>query len=257
MSPTVYPNEHGDSAVRADILRMIRRHEATKPRSLQAALGPSQVGHPCDRSLGWQIEASRGDGESGPGHRRSDPLPAIVGTAVHAWLEEAAWKDNLIESSISGYDQQRWTTELEVVGKTPGGIPIGGSIDLLDNHTGTVIDYKVLGNTTLKKIKTQGPGPLYETQIQVYGYLLECSHGLTPQALALCLVPRNGPLGSLQLLVYDYDRDLAADALRRYDSLDAGLATDPWDSLEATPEEDHCRYCPVPLNACPEGIIHR
>lgn len=59
----------------------IRHAIANHPRSLQRAIGPSEVGIECDRRLAYKLlghpERDGGDGW----------LPT-VGTGVHSWLEE-------------------------------------------------------------------------------------------------------------------------------------------------------------------------
>ncbi len=255
MDYTIYPNSDGDHQVRRDIARMIRRHELTRDRSLQVALGPSQIGIGCDRSLAYMVSVANGD-EDRTGNTRNDPLPAIIGTAMHAWMEEAAAKDNMISSGVNG-GSDRWKTEVEVSMRTPAGRIIPGSVDLWDEHTFTVIDHKVLGVSTLRRMKADGPGEQYHTQIQLYGYGMEMTHGYVPNAVALCLIPRNGTIGTIQYIEFPYDRDYAQRALARYDSIVSAQETRGWERIEAIPEDTRCRYCPVATDSCSEGLIYR
>lgn len=245
-----------DHALRNHLVRMIRRHEATRPRSLQSALGPSQVGNPCDRSLAFDLERATGGDVPTGGVIPSDPVPAIVGTAVHAWLERAADTDNTIEASL-GVSQRRWLTEQEVK-ISYYGVTLAGSCDLYDTVTRTVVDWKVLGPATLKKIKSDGAPEQYRIQVMLYAYGFYQTYGILPESVALALVPRNGPLSGVRLLLEEYDEQVALKALHRLHD----LVTDyelggRWSDQQAAPNERTCRYCPVPMALCPEGEVWR
>jgi len=253
----LYPNEkHGDHPLRGHLTRMIHRHETTRPRSMQSAIGPSQIGNPCPRSLGFTLVQSDGEADSMPPSPRTDPLPAIVGTAMHSWLESAAATDNMIEQAINPGIPHRWVTELDVTITSRSGRIIPGHCDLYDTETHTVIDWKVLGATTIKKIKADGMSPTYRAQIMLYALGLEQSLEVAPKHVALALVPRNGPMGGVLLLVDDYDPEYAHAALDRLDAVEDTVASDGWGSLEAVPS-DNCRYCPVPTSYCQEGEVWR
>src|SRR5580700_9435480 len=58
----------------------VKHASATAERSLQTQIGPSELGTPCLRRLGYRIldwPATNTD---------SDPWPALVGTSVHAQM---------------------------------------------------------------------------------------------------------------------------------------------------------------------------
>ena len=53
------------------------------PRSKQQAIGPSEIGDPCDRRIGYRLA------NIPEINTRFDPWAGIVGTALHSWLEKA------------------------------------------------------------------------------------------------------------------------------------------------------------------------
>ena len=233
-----------ENTLRHDLIRIIRRAETVRPRSMQSEIGPSQVGNPCDRSLAFVLAGGR----AMPGQSH-DPLPAIVGSAVHAWLEDAAGVDNTIEEATQG--AQRWVTERKLDISHPR-FPISGSCDLFDLHTGTVIDWKVVGGAALRKAEHGGVSDTYRVQAHLYG-LGYSQLGYEVNEVAICMVPRNGPLGKTLLFSEKWSSALASAALERA----ADLRGTPWDSHDASPGEDVCRWCPVPYKACAEGELYR
>ncbi len=74
------------------VIDTIKQTAARAPRSLQASIGPSEIGTPCTRRLGYRIL----DWDPKP-NSDTDPWPATVGTAVHAWLADTftAWNARL------------------------------------------------------------------------------------------------------------------------------------------------------------------
>ncbi len=232
--------------LRADLIRMVRRANAMHPRSLQVAIGPSEVGNPCDRSLGFAVRDR--DGESLPvGGDSSDPVPAIVGTSVHAWLENAAHNDNFIEKSLTGMD--RWKPERSL-NMEVNGYGLSGSCDLYDADTSTVIDWKVVGPTSFRKYEREELPTQYRVQVQLYG-LGYHQLGYEVKNVAIAVLPRNGPLRDLNLISFPFDQALAEAALMRLQLIDEA---NDWQGQKAKPSSDHCRWCPVPRDACPERV---
>lgn len=202
-----FTNALGDRL--ADDLRdMVRRYEAGAERSRQRHIGPSQLGNPCTRCLARQVLGC-------PIVRQfDDPWCRILGTAGHAWLDDAATFDNASTLTADGSERApRWHPE-QRVHPHPDLLPSGGKTDLFDEQTGTVIDHKILGVPSLKKIKLNGPGPQYRVQLHVYG--LGCHRlGLTVNNVALAAWPRGGRLSDLYVWTEPYDVQIALDALMR------------------------------------------
>ncbi len=130
------PDETG---LRDLIIDNIRHAADNAPRSLQRHIGPSQVGTPCDRQLAYYLAGTR--------ESRSfmDPWPSIVGTATHVWLADAMENHN--QRLIAEGKPPRWHLEKRV----SVGLGMSGSCDCFDEVTGTVLDWKILGNTQYAK----------------------------------------------------------------------------------------------------------
>lgn len=183
--------------LRDELVSMIRSRDAATPRHLQVELGPSDVSHPCHRRMAYGIMAEPG------GNPDFDPLPAIIGTAVHHWLETAAQHAN------KTLGRERWLTETRVE-VAPG---LSGSCDLFDTDTGTVIDWKVVGTPRLAKYR-KDPGPLYKSQVHLYGRGFQ-NAGHQVNRVAIAFVPRGATLHSLHVWSDDYDPKITEDVLTR------------------------------------------
>src|SRR5690606_22301369 len=119
----------------------------------------SEIGIPCDRCLGHKLAGT----PEVPG-----PLPWLptVGTAVHAWLDEA-FTDATLRLAGEGREA-RWISEAKVDVGEIDGVTITGSCDLYDIETATTVDWKVVGASTLRLAKA-GPSPTYRAQGHLYG----------------------------------------------------------------------------------------
>jgi hypothetical protein len=219
-----------------ELQTIIREHEATRPRNQQRLLGPSGVGHPCARNLAYQILGYE------PINLGGDPWAAIVGTATHAWLQSA------FSAANDRLGHVRWVTEQPVMAWAGHGGE--GTCDLYDVDNAEVIDWKILGVTSLRDnvltLKAE-----YEVQRHVYGLGLE-NLGLPVRTVTVALLPRSGQLAGLRLLSAPYDRSKALEAKARVDDL-VSLVTapvfetvgvTPLGSVPASPDQPRCAYCP-------------
>ena len=213
-----------------DLAEMIKAKYNTTPRNLQKALGPSQVGHPCMRKLAYgMMQAPR----SNPPY---DPLPSVVGTAMHTWLEDAARMDN------ERLERERWLIETRVE-VTPG---LTGSADLFDTDSGTVIDWKNLGTTTFP-VKVKNPGTTYKAQIHMYGRGFK-RMGYDVRRVCIAILPRAGTLRKMHLFLEDYDDDFVDSVLARRDAViamlnDFDVETDPARYKWFPTSPDTCIFC--------------
>jgi hypothetical protein len=220
-----------------EIKRLIERQAARAPRSMQAHLGPSELGEPCARQVVGKMIA-----EPSTNHVLS-LWPAILGTAAHAWLAQALQDEN------ARIGMQRFLAEMRVAPDPDH----PGTTDFYDRVTQTTGDWKVLGPTTLAKIARDGPSFQYRVQLLLYwlGCLIA---GLPVRRIALIALPRTaatldgmyvwshepGPedaaLVAEVLRVTAARRQLAAAILRREITLN---------DIPITPSSDSCRYCPL------------
>lgn len=203
------------------------------PRSLQVALGPSEVGEPCARRMAYRLlDEPRVNTDS-------DPWAAIVGTAVHAWLADAFTAANQRLGRIRYLVEQR----LEIVAG------LGGSCDLYDADIATVIDHKVVGTTSMSKYKKEGPPDQYRAQAHLYGKGY-ANLGLPVKEVALAFYPRGGMLSGLHVWSEPFDPAIADTALQRMwtitetvAALDVEHAPERYALIPSEPGH-RCTWCP-------------
>jgi len=213
------------------LIRMIMWAENESPRSKQAEIGPSEVGGGCDRHIAYRLAGVA------PINIGFDPWPAVVGTAVHAWLETA------VRDWCNVHHDDGWRTETTL---DIGGIAKGHS-DLY--HDGTVIDWKTAGPDVMKKVRADGPPDAYVIQAQVYGLGFEQA-GMSVERVALAFLPRAGWLRDMYVWSAPYSRELAEAAMARVlyiaeTTFDLDVFTNPhrWNQIPAEPS-DTCGRCP-------------
>lgn len=208
-------HDHQDTAQKlgddllSNIITAIKHH----PRSLQKVIGPSEMGVECSRAilhkLNQDTEPDRGVG-----------WKPTIGTGVHAWLEDTF---NSINGDPGNQQHGRWLCELKVNVGTVGGTEIWGSVDLFDMWTGTVIDWKIVGNSTLRKYRTEGPSQQYRAQAHLYGQGY-ANAGQRVNMVAIAFLPREGELTDSFIWTEPWNPQIAADTLARVDSLARLLA---------------------------------
>jgi hypothetical protein len=196
----------GDTTLIAAELRHIIEHAITNhPRSLQTRIGPSELGNPCDRCLISKL--------AGIEEARDVAWLPFVGTGVHDQLERIILAHEAATAHLGG----RYLTETQVTVGTVGGVPITGHCDLFDLYTGTELDYKCVGATTLRDVKANGPSETYKAQGHLYGKGFEDA-GYTVRAVSIWYLPRNEPtLANAYLWQEPYNRAVAQAALDRAD----------------------------------------
>jgi uncharacterized Zn finger protein (UPF0148 family) len=219
--------------VKAEMTKIIKWADSHSPRSLQTNLGPSELGSPCDRRLGYRMA---GTPEC---NNNRDPWAAIVGTAIHKWLEDATnrW--------CTAHANTDWVTEKgieisEVVSSHP---------DLFNVPKGMVIDHKSVSADRMKEVRKDGPPIGHQVQVHTYGYAYE-RLGYKVNTVGLAFYPRSGWLRHMFVWTAPYDRNVAERALARPPSVAAqlvglGVLDNPhrWEQVPAVPGND-CGWCP-------------
>lgn len=214
--------------------------DASRPRSQQTALGPSELGTPCQRQIAYKLA---GAPRQLPDKR--PPWAPMQGTAVHGLMEEALRFHN----KQLGYE--RWVIEERLYMDDE----ISGSGDAYDNDTFTVVDWKHVGSTALKDVKRKTIAnellvkPDYRVQGHIYGYGHERA-GRTVHWIRLVLLARSHDYDQSAEWTERYDPEIAIKALDRYyatqDLIKAlDLAANPgmWELVPATPGKA-CDWCP-------------
>lgn len=201
------------SDIAGEILSGIRAFAASRPRSLQREVGPSQLGSACDHCLtaalmGWdKVE-------------QDAPWLPLIGTAVHSllldsgdvWRREDGW---LCEHAVN-------VGELARSGVLSA---VGGTADLYNARTGTVVDLKIVGATTLNEARRHGPSQQYATQVQLYGRGFMRA-GMPVERVVIAYLPRNSMrLTDAVFVDRPYDAGVATAALERAQSLIAAAET--------------------------------
>lgn len=177
LQSTLWPN----------IRTIIETNIAESPRQLQKAIGPSELGTNCLSCLakklaGWQRR-----------HSSASWLP-FIGTCVHEHMERLF--DGLNPQAPDSEATARpYESEMRVrVGRLEGlagGYDVYGSIDLYDRRNSATIDWKVVGGTTLKEVKANGPSQQYLIQASLYAIGL-LNAGERVERSCIYFLPRNG-----------------------------------------------------------------
>jgi hypothetical protein len=149
---------------------------------MQKVIGPSEVGDPCNRALIARLTNT-------PQKPEKPNWKAEVGTAIHADLDPMFADPDFI-------------TEKDVMVGHIGGVPIVGRCDLFHIPSGTVIDWKSKGKTTMNNHKRFGPGERYMTQFlprdgELYDGHFWCAP-FEPLVGLLALLRAEGLLGQAQ-----------------------------------------------------------
>ncbi len=197
-----------DPAETADwLIRLITGAIRNHPRSLQQRIGPSEIGQPCARRIGYKL--------LGKGERDGEPnWKATIGTALHSWLEHVLDKANQDYELATQSGQERYLLEQRVTVGQILGKDIDGSCDVYDRCTATVVDWKSVGPTQLAKYKRFGPGHQYRCQAHLYGRGWR-NRGLPVDHVMVVFLPRNGELAETYVWHEPYDEQVALDALQR------------------------------------------
>jgi hypothetical protein len=238
--PTCLPYDEPEGQDPFNVMLKTRLTEVIKwadrqnPRSSQFELGPSEIGDPCDRRMAYRLAGVEAC-------NFSDPWAAIVGTAMHAWLDEA------FQKWLTAHNSDEYSTETSLsINRF-----VQGHSDVYDRRTKTVIDWKGAGPTVMKKVKANGPSAGYQIQTHIYGYGYE-QKGWPVERVALVFLPRAGRLADMYPWSAPYDRSVAIEALKRphavarkmveLDILKDGNAH-RFQQIDATPS-DSCGFCP-------------
>lgn len=235
-----------------EIIKFVRAYDASRPRSLQKHLGPSEIGAPCMRQLAMKLAGVE------PCNDTADPWFPIIGSAVHAWLATALdWYQYAVLGCTP--DNPRFIIEQRVHADSEGGYSTSGSTDVYDVLHDRVVDWKIVGTTTMRKVmKGTTPeemvGPQYHVQGMTYAKGWK-QRGFDPQSVLIAFLPRSNFLHKMQLVEMPVDYAVADRAQERVAAIDALRRVVPPHQLPA----GGCTiWCPfyrpgVPLGAtsCP------
>lgn len=206
------------------------------PRTQQKTPGPSEMGDPCDRRLGYRIADVQEINNTG------DPWAANVGTAIHAYLERG-FQDWMAQTG----NPDAWLTEKELEIDDF----IKAHCDLYEPNTGTVIDWKTMNQDKMRQAREIGAPafPGHIVQAHLYGRAYELA-GYDVKRVALACLPRAGRIRDMHVMFEPYDSRIAQYAIDRVYAIAAKLVelnvaanSRAWTAIEATPSNS-CGLCP-------------
>lgn len=228
-----------------ELLWIIENAITTMPRSQQERLGPSEIGIPCARRIGYRLA---GVEESNTG--RGVPWKPTIGTAVHDWLKEVFRRTNRVLGEAEA--GPRFLLEWKVIVGQILGDDIDGSCDLYDRVTCTVVDWKIVGAEQLRKYKKEGPGEQYRTQGHAYGRGW-VARGLPVDHVAVMFLPRDRELKEAHYWTEPYDERIALRALSRVEGITKLVRAMGPAAMPLLPTaEAWCQFCPYFLPASTE-----
>lgn len=186
------------SPIAEKVYSIIEHAITQEPRTLQEAIGPSELAMDCEHCLAAKLAGWVKMPEAAW-------LPWI-GTAVHAKLEE-------VFGPLPG-----WLTETRVNVGQIRGVDVLGTGDLYDIDEGCAIDHKIVGKSTLDAAK-KGPSGQYRGQVHLYG-LGFFRAGYDVQKVAINYLPRNDiSMRRGHWFEEDWDPMIALAALERVERL--------------------------------------
>lgn len=245
------------------ITGIIEHHIENRPRSLQKAIGPSEIGGECGRKIVYKLAQA-------PVVNPVSRLPqwrTQIGVATH----------DMLAGVFDAYD--RFAVEQRVTVGSDGEDDVQGSGDLYDSVTGSVLDWKIVGPNTLKKVKAKvqtcyrsscqadppgcpqcgikrhkyhcehigkprGASEKYEVQADAYG-IGYASLGLPVRWVIVAFLPAAGDLSEAYYHVKPFDPSNAERAIARLAGIKSLLGMLPLGKvaeLTATADE-FCTRC--------------
>jgi hypothetical protein len=234
-----------------ELRKVLIDYEASRPRSMQKALGPSELGTPCQAQIARKLVGC-------PRRPVTEPTWApFQGTAVHASMEHvvAYWNAQL--------GRIRWLSEdrLQIDPGRPelGVDPIEGNSDAFDLDHGMVVDWKYVGTTALDKLRRgirmgkpadQQVSTEYRTQAHLYGYGQE-KKGRDVRYVRLVLLARSWQYDDSQEWTEEYRPEVAIAAVDRYyatidmiAALDIAIVPGNVALIPTTQTKEACHWCP-------------
>jgi hypothetical protein len=168
-----------------------------------------------------------------------DPLPSIIGTAAHAWMEKACNEYNAAHGKII------WIPEAKLH-ITDG---LDGHADAYHVPTEAVWDWKFPGQTRMAGYRKHGASDQFKAQAHCYGKGYR-RLGLPVKKVVVCFLPRGDFLSKTHIWSAPFDEDYANRALERYNrvieaviELDVTEHPNRYKLFPKVPSPD-CQFCP-------------
>ena len=194
------------------LIKILKDKDASRSRSTQKQVGPSELGG-CRRKVWYRLNET---------NENELKLAAIMGTAIHATIEEA------LELADPTGEKYVVETEVEYNG-------MKAHIDLWIPETGDVVDWK----TVKVKNLSYFPSQQQRWQVQVYGYLLDKSGKGKPRTVNLVAIARDGDERDVKVHSEPYDPAIAEEAMNWLSAIKESPS-----APEPEKDENYCKfYC--------------
>jgi hypothetical protein len=233
-------NDEYSQALAERIGQFIIDADTNSARSKQRAIGPSEVGEPCERQLTYKVL------DWPETNTDRDPIASIIGTGFHLWMAEK-FEARQVDLG-DGRPRYRIEERVTVRDSPIETARLTGSSDLFDRLARLNWDWKLVGQSSHDKYRRQGPGEKYRIQAHLYGLGQE-NAGEAPDRVVVAFVARYHQL-KVHVWSEPYDRTVAEAALARLDRirdraqvLELDLHPDRWDQIPI-PVKPNCRFCP-------------
>lgn len=222
-----YSSDAQAEALRQKILKFVTDASLNSARNQQRAIGPSEIGHPCNRQIAFKVAGVR----ENPSYL--DPFPSILGVAFHAWMEGNLPRDE-------------WLPEHKVnVTST-----LRGTSDAYHIPTRTVVDWKLLGRTQHQSWLGGYTSEQYEVQADCYGQGF-VNAGYPVDRVAIAVFCRARPLQDMFLWSRPWNPANAQKALNRLAMIRTYVAASGASDANRAPilnvgatAGDTCYFCP-------------
>jgi hypothetical protein len=174
-----------------ELIKMLTSASKSDARSKQTNIGPSEIGG-C-RHKAWR--RLNGYENTNPNTLR---LAAIMGTAIHGYIEEAFRRIDPFEERY--LLEKEWVSDDDM---------IIGHIDLYDKINHEVVDWKSTKKSNLRYF----PSKQQRWQVQIYGWLVEQA-GHKVDTVTLVCIPRDGDERDIVFHSEPYDYSIVVEALK-------------------------------------------
>jgi hypothetical protein len=235
--------------------------DATRDRSVQVRLGPSELGTPCRRQIAGKLAGVPQRVESKP------PWAPLCGTAVHSLMEDVLRFEN------DQLGRERWIIEqnLTIAGGDDGirhvsdtweGEPLTGHGDAYDQDIDTVVDWKYTGTTARQQAarRTIPAAKRIGSEYRVQGHLYGKGHanaGRPVKWVRVVFLARSHDYDQGVEWTERYRPDVAQWALNRYADIQREVAAlelaarpERLGEVKASPSDKTCAWCPFLGTAC-------
>lgn len=224
-----------------ELFGMIESAIVGQPRSQQTRIGPSELGVPCDRRIGYHLGGVKKSGDRGAAWK------PYVGTAMHEQVGNviAAAEIARFNGDATGVTP-RWHVEERVSVGEVNGVEITGSCDLFDEANGVVLDWKFTTRNQIRdNYRPKGPGEQYRRQAHLYGRGWFRA-GYNVRHVGVVWFTRDGEFSDRHVWSEPYDERVAVETLERASGIALSLQhLGPDFTIPTLPTADsHCRFCP-------------